>query len=105
VGEQAVLLAALEQQNKGGKPMKDSTRRMRAAASPHKRKHWHAEREAAATPAYTIEQKGEAWNVMHDGVRLATCNSNAEAWSWIDRQTISKRYGASQRRRSFLDAP
>jgi hypothetical protein len=70
--------------------MKERTRQMRAAASPHRRKHWKAEREKASTPAYVVQ--GSA--VQLDGKVVFAGRSNAEAWAWIDQHTISKRYGA-----------
>jgi hypothetical protein len=69
--------------------MKDSTRRMRAAASPHKRKHWQAEREKAAAPEYTVQ----GGMVKLDGKVIHAAGSNAAAWAWIDRHTVAKRYG------------
>jgi hypothetical protein len=72
--------------------MKDSTRRMRAAASPRKRKHWQAEREKAATPAYTVV----GGVVKLDGKVVFDGGSNAAAWAWIDRHTVAKRYGGRE---------
>jgi hypothetical protein len=43
--------------------MTESTRRMRAAASPHKREAWQANREMASS-SYRVVQAGYAWNVF-----------------------------------------
>jgi hypothetical protein len=70
--------------------MKERTRQMRQAAGPHQHQHWKAEREAASTPAYVVE----GGVVKLDGKIVFNGGSNAEAWRWIDRHTVAKRYGA-----------
>ena len=74
--------------------MSKSWRRMNKAASKHRRAHWNAEREAASTP-YEIEEGHGAWHVTEARARVAgPFASNAEAWSWIDRHSVARRYGA-----------
>ena len=68
--------------------MTESTRRMRAAASPHKREAWQA------SSSYRVVQAGYAWNVFDGDVLAAGLGSDAEAWRWVDRHTTAKRYGA-----------
>jgi hypothetical protein len=54
---------------------------------------WH--RMNASTPSYTIEEADGAWHVTEAGARVAgPFASNAEAWSWIDRHSVARRYGA-----------
>jgi len=78
--------------DRGVVPM--SWRRMNQAASKHRRAHWHAEREAASSP-YEIEEADGARHVTEAGARVAgPFASNAEAWSWIDRHSVARRYGA-----------
>jgi hypothetical protein len=74
--------------------MTESTRRMRAAASPHKREAWQANREMASS-SYRVVQAGYAWNVFDGDVLVAAgLGSDAEALRWVDRHTTAKRYGA-----------
>jgi hypothetical protein len=47
--------------------MSKSWRRFQKAASPHKRAHWHMQRVAASSPAYTVDDADGAWYVT-DGL-------------------------------------
>jgi hypothetical protein len=59
-----------------------------------KRQHWQASRELASTPAYTVQETdGGQYHVVNDGRHVAGPFSNAEAWRWIERNTVARRYG------------
>jgi hypothetical protein len=67
---------------------------MQRAASKPKRQHWQASREAASTPAYTVQETdGGRYHVVNGGSCVAGPFSNAEAWRWIERNTVARRYG------------
>jgi len=77
-----------------GRKGKKNRAAMQRTANKHKRKYWQAEREAAATPAYTVaETGGGQWHVVNGGSPVAGPFSNAEAWRWIERNTVARRYG------------
>ena len=61
--------------------------------SKQKRQHWQASREIASTPAYTVQETDDGqWHVVNGGNRVAGPFSNAEAWRWIERNTVARRY-------------
>ena len=71
-------------------------RRFQKAASPHKRQHWRMQRAAASTSAYTVDEADGAWYVTDGRTRvLGPFDSSSRAWSWIDRKTVARRYGAA----------
>jgi hypothetical protein len=75
--------------------MSKSWRRFQKAASPHKRAHWHMQRVAASSPAYTVDDADGAWYVTDGSERVAgPFDSSSGAWSWIDGKTTERRYGA-----------
>jgi hypothetical protein len=69
-------------------------KRMNKAANKHKRAHWRAEREIASSPSYTVnEADGVCHVVVGDQSVAGPFANNAEAWGWIDRHTVARRYG------------
>jgi len=67
---------------------------MQRAASKGKRQHWQAMREAASTPAYTVQEtENGQYHVVGGCNRVAGPFSNAEAWRWVERNTTVRRYG------------
>jgi hypothetical protein len=72
---------------------KGELKRMLRAANKHKHRRWKAVREMASTPAYTVHDAA-GHHYVHDGDnRVAGPFSNADAWRWIERHTVARRYG------------
>jgi hypothetical protein len=71
-------------------------KRMNKAASKHKRSRWRALRELASTPSYSVREADGVCNVVLGEQSVATFATNAEAWAWIDRQTVGQRYAVTE---------
>jgi hypothetical protein len=60
-----------------------------------KREAWRQAREVASAPPYQVRERADGWVVEVDDERWAgPFATNSEAWRWIDRNSVARRYGA-----------
>jgi hypothetical protein len=71
--------------------------RLRKAEAPHKRKLWRMQRENEATVGMMIEEIEGGFQITGpNDMHVGPFATNAEAWSWLDRNVPARRYGASR---------
>jgi hypothetical protein len=70
-----------------------SWKRLQQAANKHRRVRWRADREVASTPSYKVNEADGVCHIVLGEEVVAGPFSNAEAWRWIDRNTVARRYG------------
>ena len=89
--EEVPALSRAQRKRKRRKQHNESKHR---AESKHRRERWRMAREMAAAN-YSVEgtEDGQCY-VLAQGQRVAGPFANAEAWSWVDRHTVARRYGA-----------
>jgi hypothetical protein len=58
------------------------------------REGWRQAREQASSPPYRIAETVEGWVVVvGDDRRAGPFETHSEAWRWIDRNRVARRYG------------
>jgi hypothetical protein len=73
-------------------PRRRQKRNARAAASPHLHERYRRDRAVASTPDYRNEHGDSGIDVMvGEKIVSGPFTTDAEAWRWIDRQTVARR--------------
>jgi hypothetical protein len=58
------------------------------------REGWRQAREVASSPPYQVRERADGWVVVDDERYAGPFETNGEAWRWIDREMVARRYGS-----------